>query len=92
MVNYLDYYFNHGSKNNKLILTQTGNRIVDIWECSENFCQLITDLQRGKTYVSDKDKLNRILKMIRIIKMNKIIKKVKMIKIIRIIKTIKPIK
>ena len=61
-------------KDIKLIPAQTGNRIADMWEGSENFCQLITDLQRGKTCVSDKNKLNEIIKIIKIIKMNKIIK------------------
>ena len=60
-----------------------------------DFCQLITDLQRGKTCVSDKDKLNKIIKMINIFRMNKIIKIVKiieMIKITRIIKIIEKLK
>ena len=44
----------------KLIPAQTGNRIADMWDCSEI---LITDLQRGKTCVRDKDKLNEIIKI-----------------------------
>ena len=50
----------------------------------KDFCQLNTDLQRGKTCFSDKDNLNKIIEINRIIKMNKIIKKIKMIKMIQI--------
>ena len=32
----------------------------------KDFCQLITDLQRGKTCVSDKDKLNEIIMIIKL--------------------------
>ena len=49
----------------------------------KDFCQLITDLRRGKTCFSDKDRLNKIIRM------NKIIEIIKMIKIIEIIKVIK---
>ena len=62
----------------KLIPAQTGNRIIDI------FCQLIiTDLRRGKTCFSDKDKLNKIIEMNKIIKMIRIIKIIKIIWIIK---------
>ena len=37
----------------------------------KDFCQLITDLQRGKTCFSDKDRRNKIIKINEIIKMNK---------------------
>ena len=50
-------------KNIKLIPAQTGNRITDMWECNERFCQLITDLQTGKTCFSDNDMLNEMIKM-----------------------------
>ena len=49
----------------------------------KEFCQLITALQRGKTCLSDKDKLNGIILIIKTIKMNKIIKIVKLIKMIK---------
>ena len=49
----------------------------------EEICQLITNLQRGKAFFSDHDKL---IKMIKIIKMMKIIEIIDIIKIIKMIK------
>ena len=46
----------------------------------KNFCQLITDLQRGKTCFIDNDELNDIIKRIETIKRIKIIKIIEMIK------------
>ena len=47
----------------------------------KDFCQLTTDLQRGKTYFSDNDKLNKIIRIIKIIKIIEIFKTVKINKI-----------
>ena len=55
----------------------------------KDFCQLNTDLRRGKTCFSDKDRHNTIIKINEIIKIIKIIKMIKIIKIIKIIKLIK---
>ena len=56
------------------------------------FCQLITDLQRGKTCFSDNDKLNEIIEINKIIKRIKIIKTIEIIKLTKIIKIIEIIK
>ena len=53
----------------------------------KDFCQLITDLQRGKTCFSDNDEPNKIIKIIIIIKINKIFEISKISKIIKMIKT-----
>ena len=58
----------------------------------KDFWQLNTDLRRGKTCFSDKDRLNKIIRINKIIKMIEIIKMIKMIKIIEIIKIIKIIR
>ena len=47
----------------------------------KDVCQLITDLQRGKTYFIENDKINRIIEMNKIIKINKIMNMIKVIKI-----------
>ena len=43
----------------------------------KDFCQLITDLRRGKTYF--KDKIDKIIKISKVIKINKTIQMMKMI-------------
>ena len=45
-------------------------------------CLLITDLQRGKTFFSDNDELNRIIKRDKILNIIKMIKEIKNIDII----------
>ena len=40
-------------------------------------CELMTDLRRGKVCFSDKDKLNKTIKIDRIIEMSKLIKMIK---------------
>ena len=54
----------------------------------KDFCQLITDFRKVKTCLSENDKLNKIIYIIKIIKTNRIIRiiKNKMIKIMEIFK------
>ena len=54
----------------------------------KDFCQLNTDLRRGKTCFSDKDRLSKIIIINKIIKMIEIIKMIKIIEIIKVIKII----
>ena len=58
----------------------------------KDFCQLITDLRRGKTCFSDNDKLNEIIKINKIMKRIKINKTIEIIKLPKIIKIIEIIK
>ena len=47
----------------------------------KDFCQLITDLRRGKTCFSDNDKLNRIITINKIVLRNRIIRIIEIIRI-----------
>ena len=67
-------------------------KTIEILTCGsvrKDFCQLITDLWRGKTCPSNKDKLNKIFRINQITEMNKIIKVIKLNQIIKVIKIMK---
>ena len=67
--------------NINLIPAKTGNRNT-FGSLMKDFCQLITDLSRGKTCFRDNDKLNDMIKIDRIFRIIKTITMIRMSKII----------
>ena len=47
----------------KLIPAKTGKKLLACGSVMKYFCQLITDLQKGKICFSDNDELNKMIKV-----------------------------